>query len=71
MGCCQTSKTKFEVSCNEAHSVVVHDARKDAENFQAIEPMLDGVNWHLCTSIFPHTLVCSKTRPIPQVLKGM
>lgn len=55
--------------------VVVHDAQKDAENFQAIEPMLagllEGVHWHLCTGYFPHTLVCSKTRIIPEVLLGM
>ena len=51
--------------------VVVHDAQKDAENFQAIEPMLEGLNWHLCTDYFPHTLVASKTRQIPEVLKGM
>lgn len=51
--------------------VVVHDAQKDAENFQHIEPMLAGLNWHLCTGYFPHTLCASKTRQIPEVLKGM
>jgi len=51
--------------------VVVHDAQKDAENFQHIEPMLKGLNWHLCTGYFPHTLIVSKTRQIPEVLKGM
>lgn len=51
--------------------VVVHDAQKDAENFQHIEPLLDGVNWHLCTGYWPHTLVCSKTKQIPAVLLGM
>lgn len=51
--------------------VVMHDAQKDAENFQAVEPMLSGLNWHLCTGIFPHTLIASKIREIPKVLKGM
>lgn len=51
--------------------VVMHDAQKDAENFQAVEPMLEGLNWHLCTGYFPHTLVASKTRKIPAVLLGM
>ena len=51
--------------------VVMHDAQRDAENFKAVEPMLEGVNWYLCTGYFPHTLVCSKTRPIPEVLLGM
>lgn len=51
--------------------VVMHDAQKDAENFQAVEPMLAGLNWHLCTGYFPHTLVCSKTKQIPAVLLGM
>lgn len=51
--------------------VVMHDAQKDAENFQAVEPMLEGLNWHLCTSYFPHTLVASKTKQIPAVLLGM
>lgn len=60
-------KTLIEVT----DFVVMHDAQKDAENFQAVEPLLAGVNWHLCISIFPHTLVASKTRQIPEVLKGM
>lgn len=55
--------------------VVVRDAQKDAENFQAIEPMLEGllegVHWHLCTGYYPHTLVCSKTRIVPAVLLRM
>lgn len=51
--------------------VVMHDAQKDAENFQAVEPMMAGLNWHLCTSYFPHTLVASKTKQIPAVLLGM
>jgi hypothetical protein len=51
--------------------VVMHDAQKDAENFKAVEPMLEGLNWYLCTGYFPHTLVASKTRQIPEVLKGM
>jgi hypothetical protein len=51
--------------------VVVHDAQKDAENFQAVEMMLEGLHWHLCTGYFPHTLVASKTRQIPEVLLGM
>lgn len=51
--------------------VVMHDAQRDAENFQAVEPMLTGLNWWLCTGTFPHTLVASKTRKIPEVLKGM
>lgn len=51
--------------------VVMHDAQKEDENFKAVEPMLEGLNWHLCTGVFPHTLIASKTREIPQVLKGM
>lgn len=51
--------------------VVVHDAQKDAENFQHIEPLLDGVNWYLCTGYWPHTLCASKTKQIPAVLLGM
>lgn len=51
--------------------VVMHDAQKDAENFQAVEPMLEGLNWHLCTGYFPHTLVASKARVIPAVLLKM
>lgn len=60
---------KALIECSEF--VVMHDAQKEAENFQAVEPMLAGLNWHLCTSIFPHTLVASKTRTIPEILKGM
>src|SRR5688572_9286028 len=37
--------------------VVMHDAQKDAENFQAVEPMLAGLSWHLCTGYFPHTII--------------
>jgi len=51
--------------------VVMHDSQADAENFQAVQPMLAGLNWHLCTSIFPHTLVASKTLKIPDVVKQM
>lgn len=61
----------FKALIEGSHFVVMHDAQKDAENFQAVEPMLAGLNWHLCTSIFPHTLVASKTRTIPEILKGM
>lgn len=61
----------FQHMIVRAEFVVVHDAQRDAENFQAIEPMLDGVNWHLCESYFPATLVASKTRQIPEILKGM
>lgn len=61
----------FKALIGVSDYVVVHDAQEDAENFQAIEPMLAGVNWHLCTGYFPNTLVASKTRPIPEVLKGM
>jgi hypothetical protein len=61
----------FKALIEECEFVVVHDAQKDAENFQAIEPMLAGLNWRLCTSIFPHTLVASKTKQIPAVLEMM
>lgn len=61
----------FKALIDVSEFVVVHDAQKDAENFQAIEPMLVGVNWHLCTSYFPHTLIASKTRKIPEVLLNM
>lgn len=60
---------KTLIECSEF--VVMHDAQKEAENFQAVEPMLEGLNWHLCTGIFPHTLVASKTRRIPEVLTKM
>lgn len=61
----------FRALIDVSEFVVVHDAQKDAENFQHIEPMLAGLNWHLCTSYFPHTLIASKTRQIPEVLIGM
>lgn len=61
----------FKALIDVSEFVVVHDAQKNAENFQHIEPMLARLNWHLCDSYFPHTLVCSKTRQIPEVLKGM
>lgn len=51
--------------------VVMHDAQKDAENFQAVESMLEGLNWHLCTGYFPHTLIASERLPIPTVLLKM
>lgn len=51
--------------------VVMHDAQTEAENFQAVKHMLEGLHWYLCVSVFPHTLVASKTRPIPDVLRGM
>lgn len=61
----------FQHMIVRAEFVVVHDAQKDAENFHHIEPMLVGVNWHLLTGYFPHTLVCSRTRKIPEVLLTM
>lgn len=51
--------------------VVVHDAQKDAENFEHIAPMLGGLYWHLCLGYFPHTLVASRTLAVPQVLLRM
>lgn len=51
--------------------VVVHDAQQNAENFQHIEPMLKGLEWHLCTGYFPHTLVASKKYALPKVLLKM
>lgn len=61
----------FKALIDVSEFVVVHDAQKDAENFQAIEPMLAGVNWHLCVGYWPHTLIASKTRAIPEVLLSM
>lgn len=61
----------FRFLIDKSDFVVMHDAQKDAENFQAVEKMLDGLHRHLCTSVFPHTLVASKTMEIPEVLKGM
>lgn len=61
----------FKALINVSEFVVVHDAQKDAENFQAIEPMLAGANWHLCVGYWPHTLIASKTRAIPEVLLSM
>lgn len=58
----------FKALIEVSEYVVMHDAQKDAENFQAVEPMLAGLNWHLCTDIFPHTLVASKTLQIPEQL---
>ena len=62
---------KFKSLIPVSDYVVMHDAQKDAENFQAVELMLEGLNWHLCTAIFPHTLVASKTLQIPEVIKHM
>lgn len=61
----------FKALIDVSEFVVAHDAQKDAENFQHIEPMLAGLNWYLCTSYFPHTLIASKTQQIPEVLIGM
>ena len=61
----------FRYLIDRSDFVVMHDAQKEDENFKAVEPMLAGLNWHLCTGVFPHTLIASKTREIPQVLKGM
>ena len=61
----------FKALIHVSDYVVMHDAQKDAENFQAVEPMLAGLNWHLCTGYFPHTLIASKTRQIPEVLLSM
>lgn len=61
----------FKALIDVSEFVVVHDAQKDAENFQAIEPMLVGVNWHLCVGYWPHTLIASKARAIPEVLLSM
>lgn len=58
----------FKALIEVSDYVVMHDAQKDAENFQAVEHMLSDLNWHLCTDIFPHTLVASKTLPIPEQL---
>lgn len=58
----------FKALIEVSDYVVMHDAQKDAENFQAVEPMLAGLNWYLCTDIFPHTLVASKTLRIPEQL---
>lgn len=61
----------FEALIGISDFVVMHDAQKEAENFQAVEPMLAGLNWYLCTKYFPHTLIASKTRKVPEVLIGM
>lgn len=46
--------------------VVVHDAQVEAENYQAIRPLLvDTDGSHLCTAYFPHTLIVSQRKPIP------
>lgn len=52
-----------------AEFVVVHDYHCDNE--EAIGPMLSGLTFHVCKSIFPPTLVASKNREIPCVLLGM
>lgn len=61
----------FKALIEVSDYVVMHDAQKDAENFQAVEHMLTGLNWHLCTDIFPHTLVASVTRQIPEAVTQM
>lgn len=61
----------FRFLIDRSNFVVMHDAQKDAENFQAVEKTLESLRWHLCTSVFPHTLIASKTMEIPEVLKGM
>lgn len=46
--------------------VVVHDAQVEAENYQAIRPLLvDTDGSHLSTAYFPHTLIVSQRKPIP------
>lgn len=49
--------------------VVVHDYHD--ENEEAIGPLLSGLKWHVCKSIFPPTLAASRTKDIPGVLLGM
>lgn len=61
----------FKALIDVCDYVVMHDAQRDAENFEHVAPMLDGLHWHLCTGYFPHTLVCSRTRQIPEVLLNM
>lgn len=61
----------FKALIDVCDYVVMHDAQKDAENFEHVAPMLDGLHWHLCTGYFPHTLVASRTHKVPLVLLGM
>lgn len=59
-------KRDFEALIQCCEFVVVHDYWK--ENEEAIAPLLNGLNWHVCKDYEPPTLVASANRSIPQSL---
>lgn len=65
----ESRRKAFEYLLTRSEFVVMHDAQQDAENFQAVGPLLTSLNWQLCTNYFPHTLVASGSgRRIPSAL---
>lgn len=56
--------TSFRTYIDQSEFVIVHDFWR--ENEEAIRPLLVGCLFHICRHQEPPTLVCSKSRTIPE-----